>query len=63
MAEAILDIQCIVGADNKYIIKEMSIVDMDSNASQHWIFKNSHINQNAKSRSVNNWLQRHYHGL
>lgn len=63
MADAILDIQCIIGADNKYTIKELSVLCINSNASQHWIFKSSHIIQNAKSRSVNNWLERHYHGL
>ncbi|KAF0703788.1 Uncharacterized protein FWK35_00029705, partial [Aphis craccivora] len=30
---------------------------------QHSIFKHSSLTQDAKSRSVNNWLQRLYHGL
>lgn len=60
---AILDLQCILGVDNKYMIKEMSIVDTESFATQHWIFKHSHETQNAKSRSVNKWLERNYHNL
>lgn len=63
MATAILDVQCVLGANNIYFIKEMSVVDTETWATQHWIFKNSNITQDAKSRSVNKWLERYYHGL
>ncbi|KAF0717918.1 Integrase catalytic domain-containing protein, partial [Aphis craccivora] len=49
--------------NNKYMIKDMSVVDIDTSTMQHWIFKHSSLIQDAKSRSVNNWLQRLYHGL
>lgn len=63
MASAILDIQCIMGANFKYLIKEMSIVDVHSRASQHWIFKHTQTPHTAKSKAVNIWLFRNYHQL
>jgi hypothetical protein len=63
MSSAILDIQCILSADNKYLIKELSITGIESMATQHYIFKHYDNSQNAKSRSVNKWLERNYHGL
>lgn len=63
MATAILDIQCILGANSKYLIKEMSIVDINSRASQHWIFKHTQTPYSAKSKAVNMWLFRNYHQL
>lgn len=63
MATAILDIQCILGANSKYLIKEMSIVDINSRASQHWIFKHTQTPYLTKSKVVNMWLYRNYHQL
>ena len=63
MASAIVDIQCVLGMDNTYMIKEMSIVDTETWASQHWIFKNSKSMQDNKSRKTNKWLERNYHNL
>ncbi|XP_025421082.1 uncharacterized protein LOC112691143 [Sipha flava] len=60
---AIIDIQCILGVNNKYFIKEMSIVDIESLAIQHWIFKHTSIKQDTKSQSVNRWLMRYYHEI
>jgi len=59
----IVDIQCVLGADNKYMIKEMSVVDTETWACQHWIFKNSSSKQDNKSRKTNKWLERNYHQL
>jgi len=64
MASAILDIHCILGPNSKYLIKEMSIVDIDGWASQHWIFKHPRSRENtSKVRAVNMWLYRNYHQL
>jgi len=41
----------------------MSIVDTETWSNQHWIFKHTSLKQDAKSRSVNSWLKRLYHGL
>lgn len=60
---AIVDIQCVLGTGNKYMIKEMSVVDTGGWASQHWIFKNSNSKQDNKSRKTNKWLKRNYHQL
>lgn len=60
---AIVDVECILAINNKYLIKELSVIDTTSWATQHWIFKHSGKTQNAKSRSVNRWLERHYHRL
>jgi len=59
---AILDIQCVLDEHSKYLIKEMSVLDMNDSDTQHWIFKNS-CTKNAKSRCVNKWLERNYHQL
>lgn len=63
MSSAIIDIQCILGINNKYFIKEMSIVDTETWTTQHWIFKNSKLLQDNKSRKTNKWLERNYHQL
>lgn len=60
MATAILDVQCVLSAENKYLIKEMSVIDVDGGLCQHWIFKTPNEMQNARSRSVNKWLHRNY---
>ena len=57
MASAILDIQCIVGIDSKYHIKEMSVVDTETWAAQHWIFKQPQIKQDGKNHRTNKWLE------
>lgn len=64
MGRLILDMQCVLGSDGKYLIKELSAIDTESCAVQHWIFKYSTtMFQNAKSRSINNWLERHFHKM
>lgn len=60
---AILDIQCVLGVNSKYVIKELSVIDTDSWSTQHWIFKHAFNVQNNKSRSVNKWLERNYHQI
>jgi hypothetical protein len=63
MLSAIIDIQCILGANNNYFIKEMSIVDTETWTTQHWIFKNSKLPQDTKSLKTNKWLEHNYHQL
>jgi len=64
MASAILDIQCVLGPNSKYLIKEMSIVDIDGWASQHWIFKHTRTRENSsKVNATNMWLFYNYHQL
>ena len=53
MSVAIMDIQCVLELDNKYLIKEMSIVDTQTWATQHWIFKNSKCMQDE--RLISGW--------
>jgi hypothetical protein len=64
-AAGIVDIQCVLGINNRYYVKELSIIDADLDccASQHYIMKSPSEYQNARSRSVNNWLFRNYHQL
>jgi len=45
------------------MIKEMTIVDTETWASHHWIFKNSNFKQDNKSRKTNKWLERNHHQL
>jgi len=63
MSTAIIDFHCILGKDNEYMIKEMSVVDVETWATQHWIFKNSKSIQDNKSRKTNKWLEHNYHKL
>jgi len=63
MSSAILDMQCILGVQNKYMIKEMSIVDTVTWATQHWIFKHSKSMEDNKSHKTNKWLERNYNQL
>jgi len=63
MASAIIDIQCILGLNFKYLIKEMSILDVNNRGSQHYIFKHNETPCTAKSKAVNMWLYRNYHQL
>ncbi|KAL4152739.1 hypothetical protein QTP88_000572 [Uroleucon formosanum] len=63
MSSSILDMQCVLGVNNKYMIKEMSIVDTETWATQHWIFKHSKSMEDNKSRKTNKWLERNYHQL
>jgi len=58
MGAAVLDIQCVLGANSKYVIKEMSVIDVDSWTTQHWIFKHT-----FNSLHVNKWLERNYHQI
>lgn len=62
---AVLDIQCVVDAESKYFIKEMSVIDIDGAVIHSWMFKHSAeiLRQNMKSRRVNGWLKRNYHQL
>lgn len=60
---AIIDIQYVLNAASKYLIKEMSVVDTETFACQHFIFKTPLKSQNAKSKSVNRWLFRNYHQI
>ncbi|VVC38047.1 Integrase, catalytic core,Ribonuclease H-like domain [Cinara cedri] len=50
MYSAILDMQCVLRSDNKYLIKEMSIVDTNTS-------------QNGKSRKTNKWLERNFNNI
>ncbi|VVC25249.1 Hypothetical protein CINCED_3A021834 [Cinara cedri] len=63
MSSATLDIQCVLRTDNKYLIKEISIVDTDTWATQHWILRNSQSAQNGKIRNTNKWLKRNFHNI
>ncbi|KAF0687780.1 Uncharacterized protein FWK35_00036340 [Aphis craccivora] len=45
------------------MIKEMSIVDTETWATQQWIFKNSNLKQDNKSRKTNKWLECNHHQL
>ena len=41
----------------------MSIVDTETWATQHWIFKNSKSMQDSKSQKTNKWLLHNFHQL
>jgi hypothetical protein len=64
MSSAIVEIHCFVDAFGEYIVKEMSLVDMQYYSSIHWIFKPPKINFfNTKSLKTNCWLTKNLHFL
>ncbi|KAF0710963.1 Uncharacterized protein FWK35_00031616 [Aphis craccivora] len=57
MSTGIINIQCIFGTNNKYMIKDMSIVDTETWATQHWIFENSSlVNKTRKNNLIHHQL-------
>jgi len=52
-----------LGPNSKYMIKEMSVVDLEGLASQHWIFKHPQTPNTAKIEDVNMWLFCYYHQI
>lgn len=73
--QAVIDFSAFVGKNKCAIVKELSIVDVDSLCSQNWIFRSpvtearevEHINETnsdwAENAHYNNWVSRHFHGL
>lgn len=60
----VVDIQCFVDNSNAYIVKEISILDLNYFSSQHWVFKPpEECILNESSLRVNNWLNRYFHKI
>lgn len=67
----IIDFTAFLGKDNEVIIKELSIIDIASKCTQHWIFQPPQDQQQLMQSSWNNktfdyhnnWMSTHYHGL
>jgi hypothetical protein len=51
MSSENLDIQYVLEVNNKYMIKETSVLCTDTLAAQHWIFKHPFITQDSKIRT------------
>ncbi|KAL4091127.1 hypothetical protein QTP88_025865 [Uroleucon formosanum] len=49
------DMQCVFSVKNKYMIKEMSIIDLTTWATQHWIFKHSKSMEDNKNYLKDNF--------
>ncbi|KAL4090174.1 hypothetical protein QTP88_025073 [Uroleucon formosanum] len=47
---------------NDYLVEKI-ILDTETWATQHWIFKHSKSMEDNKSRKINKWLERNYHQL
>lgn len=69
--QGIIDFTAFLDKDGQVIIKELSVIDVDSKCTQHWIFKPPTDQQQsmifgANNRSFdyhNRWMSTHYHGL
>lgn len=61
----VLDINCFFNNYMRYVVKEMSIYDLNHHSSQHWIFKppQGYTIVNAKAQRTNEWLTRNNHGI
>jgi len=63
--KAVVDIQAFLDDHNEFIVKELTIVDVQTKAMQHWIFKPPYsfrCLQNGSQRT-NRWLSKYYHKL
>lgn len=49
--------------DHDVVIKELSIVDIESKCAQHWIFSPPTHSQPWTSKPQDLWLSRHHHGI
>lgn len=64
MPSAVVDVQCFVDSSDNFIIKEMTIVDVETLSYQHWIYKPPVTSQlDLKSTRTNQWLSHNYHKL
>lgn len=66
--KAVIDFSAFVSITNDVIIKELTVVDIESGSAQHWIFKPPKDTPNYWSGSCaidrhNGWLSKHYHGI
>jgi len=63
--QAIIDFQAFVDDHNNYIVKELSVIDLQTYASQHWIFKAPYGCEFLEKETIrtNRWLSKHYHKL
>ena len=72
--KAVIDFSAFVGDNKKVIIKELSILDLESKCVQHCIFKPPLLQPPSQVRlqhdcgdwqqgAHNRWLTKHYHGL
>lgn len=60
----IVDIQGVVAVANpkqSFVVKEMSVVAMDSTSVSHWMFK--HPTTAVSDAKTNRWLQLYHHGM
>lgn len=65
ISKAVIDFSAFFNGDKKVIIKELSIMDVDSKCVQHWVLKSPKGRMDLPYSQVcrNAWLTRHYHGL
>lgn len=60
----VVDMQCFIDNSKLYIVKELSILDMENLSSGHWLFKPpENLSLNAFSYRVNSWLTRNFHQI
>ena len=60
----IIDFQCFFDDNGKYIVKELSIMDVLRFAGRHWIFTPPATSvTNPKYARTNHWLTSNYHRL
>lgn len=72
LRRAVIDFTGFVNKEKKVIIKELSVIDVDSKCIQHWILKPPKISTNVPYNETseasgfthyNRWLSEHFHGL
>lgn len=63
--DIVIDIQGFRDADSKFIPKEVAVVAINRNITDHWILMPPYLfsELSETSRKENNWLTRYYHGI
>lgn len=64
-SHCVLDMQCYFDNQMKYVVKELSIYDLNTYALQHWIFKPPEklVIHVKKARQANFWVSKNLHQI
>jgi hypothetical protein len=69
--KGVIDFSAFIDKDRQVIVKELSVIDIDSKCTQHWIFLPPQDKQQSMLSTWdnngfeyhNNWMSTHFHGL
>lgn len=61
----IIEFQAFIDNSNEFIVKDLVILDLETNAVNYFLFKPPHSYKklSAKAKRTNNWLTKHFHSI